>query len=325
MCWQWARSMSTTCSSNTVCARNDCQNSQTLCGLNCVDCTELYHAEAATCEDGNCHVTQCKDGYHMVEVESESGSDDYEIRCEPNTDTVCGKTDEVDTERDCTKIPNANSGTCDHGSCKFTCKSNAHEYGDGCELNDRTHCGKSRTKCQDDTDINKYACTGNGNDAVCEIIGCGDDYYLFNSYCQRNTLENCGHVGNNCKLIIGWSDGECRAGECYATSCTYSSSTRYSYQAFNGRCIRRCTPCNTGSSTYCCTGYSDNCNNCEYLGFNLTSEYNCLFTITDDYNYENIFCEDCRDIMYEYEMDPEEFDIEYYLYSFGCYYLNFNW
>lgn len=327
--------LASSCSSNTVCARNDCQNSQTLCGPNCVDCTEDYHAETATCEDGQCHVTQCKDGYRMIEVEVDLGSGVYENRCEPNTDTVCGKPDEISTGRDCTTIPNANSGTCDHGTCKFTCQSKAHEFEDGCELNDRTHCGKSRSKCPDDTEIYKYSCSGNGNDATCKITGCGEDYYLHNETCARNSLENCGRVGNNCKQITGWSTGECRAGECYATSCTYASGygSNKKYHAINGKCIRHCiSECATSmnNATQCCANYSysgpsgqQQCSSCETIYISASYENRCLYDITHNYDYEYVYCMGCDGITSMYESDPEHFEETFQFDEYiqgACYY-----
>ena len=308
--------MASTCASDTVCAKNDCINTAKLCGKSCIDCTETLHAEDATCdENGLCHVETCKDGFHLAMEGSE-------YKCVENTNQSCGLYNSTETHN-CTTIPDANPGKCEHGKCVFSCADNAHVYGDGCELNSKSHCGKSRAECKNTTAA-QYACNGIGDSAKCEIISCESDYYLYNGNCQSNDINNCGAPNRKCaELIKGWSKGECEDGMCYATECAGKVEYSYSlknmkYKAFEGNCIPYAYEC-VGSyyKKYICQNDNYECASSSGLfclpdpGFT-----NCLKDF-DSY-YENIYCEDCDAANEDYAVNPMEFDPSKYLGH--CYY-----
>ncbi len=78
------------------------------------------------------------------------------------------------------------------------------------------------------------------NAFFCEnLVSCRkSEHYDGVSKCVPDSVEKCGSETNNCTIIAGWKNGECRKGVCLATACDEMGG----YSLENGKCNAACMP-----------------------------------------------------------------------------------
>ncbi len=115
------------------------------------------------------------------------------------------------------------------------------------------HCGACNNKCPD------YAKCIEG---VCEeTVECDIGFHAYQGECEEDSIYSCGKHGYSCpNNILGWADGDCLNGECYATAC------RESYRNDDGQCAALMN-CPQNEHIYINTCEPDTIENCGKHGF----------------------------------------------------------
>ena len=157
------------------------------------------------CEEHECHLVQCRDGYTMINGDCHRAGEccgEFCANCVVNG-KVCSSTEVLQGE--ClTECP------VDMVDCGNVCidPKTSHEFcgaDENCKNFER--CNSERV-CGYVEDLNAYKC-------VCfERTECEDACFDLNS-----DVHHCGSCETDCSLLPGWQDGNCTAGHCNASSC----------------------------------------------------------------------------------------------------------
>ncbi len=281
------------CESNQCAINGKCENTDTACGPNCLNCSASGNAAQGTCNNGTCIVSKCQQGYHLK-------FDATGVVCSQNTNTECGKQDST-TVTDCTTGNYTgkcmNDGTCEEINCPSGCPLN------GQCLNDDEHCGQScqncvglggaaSAKCENNQCVIKVcpnnshisedgkSCVANsaascaptdskfpqncntidsnGNwtcsNGYCLLTGCKSGFHQYGNNCEANNNQNCGSHGNACP-----NNYSCQGTSCTLTSC--DDSVENESCGFEKVCK---TTGATGGSNIQCVSFSDRDNECFY-------------------------------------------------------------
>ena len=228
-----------------------CTNAQSnsTCGIDggaCQFCNIKQVCSAGSCVDKQCVGNVCQQ-------KTEAGQEDI---CK-NDDTHCGS-----NCQDCnTFASNVTAGVCNtQGYCKATaCKRGFHLYNNTCEIDDVTHCGSNRDKC-DKANAMNYC-----NDGKCSYT-CHSNYHNYMDQCELDSLENCGTHDNKCNDVANaWNS--CNGGIC-------SFTCKDNYHNYDDICeadsLEHC-----GSHGYSCN--IENAKNSSCRGGE------CVFTCNDGY------------------------------------------
>ncbi len=278
-----------------TCHLNGCENSDTLCGRSCVDCSKLpfvYKIEnnaSASCdvERGLCQISRCIEGYHLDKK-------DVENQCISNRVDRCAAPDEAEDgeNTDCTKREGVALATCTHaGKCNaLRCKPNYHLEMDKeqgvfvCKANSQTACGSADS-------LEQRNCKENY----------GEDYQCLMGVCVYNKTDgnDKDSAHNNAEYI--WCNELIKN----PISCTHiEGKTRYCARNSNNTfsCGYLCTEAaNEKSNKVFCTnpdrcivfGDGANCNTCSKC-----EEGQSCYRDTESGAYICASCEDCKEGKY---------------------------
>ena len=133
----------------------------------------------------------------------------------------------------------ASMGAC---TAMFNCNSDEHISNGECEKDSLEHCGKHGYACAlrvagwDNGSCEQGVCVPSSCEAGYKLevdaetginkcvgsVTCEASEHIYvteDSNCEADTVSNCGHHGNSCLTLEGWSDGNCVEGRCHATAC----------------------------------------------------------------------------------------------------------
>ena len=218
-------SLQSTCTNNqwisTFCPPDvDCNESQTAClmfdlldapcsGQNGDACTQdelLSGWSSGTCEDNQCTLLECLDGYTKI-----SG------RCVPSAE-CCGHGCINCTD----KGLSCSSSDVDEGSCVSECPSGKVNCSGVCvdPMTSHEYCGVN-TECKKAGNSESTACHYNliCKNGTCE---CKDENSCFTGdECVDFSTSSvaCGALCINCNTLTNVSQGDCISGNCFAVSC----------------------------------------------------------------------------------------------------------
>ena len=278
-----------------TCHLNGCENSDTLCGRSCVDCSKLPFVHkiennaSASCdvERGLCQISSCIEGYHLDKK-------DVENQCISNRVDRCAAPDEAEDgeNTDCTKREGVALATCTHaGKCNaLRCKPNYHLEMDKeqgvfvCKANSQTACGSADS-------LELRNCKENY----------GEDYQCLMGVCVYNKTDgnDKDSAHNNAEYI--WCNELIKN----PIPCTHiEGKTRYCARNSNNTfsCGYLCTEAaNEKSNKVFCTnpdrcivfGDGANCNTCSEC-----EEGQSCYRDTESGAYICASCEDCKEGKY---------------------------
>ncbi len=229
--------------------------SDTCCGAQCTNCTELPHADTVLCDGGTCVVLSCLEGYHALSGECEADAPDAcgeaavdctalphvladEVECVEGACLVrkCAPGFHVESNlchadrldacgeeaKDCGAISNVATGgvACIDGKCVIErCRSGYHPAGEVCAADSAAECGAEPTDCRALPDVapDGVACV----DGVCVIERCRSSYHLAGGACLADSAAACGSAQNDCRTLPGIAEGgvACVDEACVVTSC----------------------------------------------------------------------------------------------------------
>lgn len=157
-------------------------------------------------------------------------------------------------------IPNSLIVKCENGCKAERCENGYHVYNDACEPDDVDNCGSHGIAC--DALNAKNTCELNAKGKYACAKTCNDEHHADeNGNCVRDTTESCGSGKINCKMLVGWSMGECTKGKCVAAQCNKEvayNDNGTCVQNDNGNCGTKGNRCD---GAYICRSgeCSDNC------------------------------------------------------------------
>ncbi len=194
-----------TCASTKSCldlVTKNCVNSDTKCGIQCLNCNIANHAASGKCSNGSCVINSCAKGYHKTG----SGT------CAENTNASCGS-QQSSNAVNCNTNGNAASGVCTvNGTCRiFSCKPGFHLSGNSCVKDSVSACGSNPIKC---TSLSGWK-SGDCKNGKCVAKTCDNDYCLRNNTCYKGKQNpySCGIKSASCKTCSAkqyCSNGSCK-------------------------------------------------------------------------------------------------------------------
>ena len=261
-----------------ACERDDEFN----CGAHKFSCEQQLNkvgVEHYTCQNAQCEVGKCKDGFHWT------GRNDG---CEENSVDHCGS-----WNNDCKNITGWSSGSCTKDSndlyeCVIATCGSEYFMSDErkCIPNTNEHCGNAKTQC---TAENPY-CT-KGNDGYYCASVCSQGLKQCKSGCFNVKIDknNCGDCDNICVT------GDNMISECGNGNCIYNCNDGYA----NCDCNDGSSNCDASNRNYkngCETHLvnMDGCGKCSngYANCDGKWENGCEIKLSD-YNWKD--CNICDD------------------------------
>lgn len=193
--------MGNACAGGMLCMAGECANcpfgehsdgekcvadSVDACGVDGVNCAAIDGWGAGECRNGNCVVSQCREGYCLNGTVCVAGV----------TDALCGITGGA-----CATCTGRDA--CQNGECVQTaCDKTLCDWYGVCE-NDRTHCGSSCIDCMTYNHAVSGVCSSGGE---CSASECEAGYHREtnannNGICVRDTNARCGGGAVNCSEL----------------------------------------------------------------------------------------------------------------------------
>lgn len=243
------------CTASNKCldiSKHTCVESDTQCGVQCINCNTANHASVGKCSNGKCTIAKCEIGYHLSNG-----------KCEANTDKKCAPVDSSNTIN-CNSYNHAESGVCTNGTCTATsCADNYHLNNGSCVKDTTAVCGSGKTDCTKLAGWNNGSCSkgkcvanscktgyclntstgtcvdGTANSkacgsqteckicsnnyscvkATCVLSSCASNICFYQGKTCENTTTHCGKNCTNCNTANDASSGTCKNGSCVITSC----------------------------------------------------------------------------------------------------------
>ena len=255
-------------------------NSVTDCGQTGYHCAEkVAHWADGTCQAGECIVTECADGFVasgklcIANCGANQHYDNLTGACVADDIDNCGQTGYACRSQ----IKNSAAVDCVDGTCVVkSCNAGYTVSNNVCasSCSSEQHYDSTQSKCVDNTlkDCGQtgYACAskvpywldGSCTNGECVVSSCSSGYHVVNNACMpscssdqyystsqaacvTSDIDNCGHEGNSCKALPGWSDGDCSNSKCVATEC----KDPYQLDPSTGMCVAKYV-CPPGSHSY---------------------------------------------------------------------------
>ncbi len=273
-----------------------CLNIDTLCGRDCMDCTEFD----SICGEKKCVSLICKDGEHPVY------KNDVVVKCETNTVTSCAPKDMpvASTPVNCqTIIQNSSNLNCDtNGECiadscdnGYILSADKHE----CTCPEKTHyvdknmCKKYITQCPANQHVSedRKSCVANSK-TLCAlpelalsssysgyVHACTSNLQCLNGKCScasgnsncngtcynlQTTKTHCGSCNKTCPANSSCKTGKCTCSSGY-TMCSNTCVNTKTNSNHCGKCGNKCgssKTCKNGSCIISCSSQST-CSNCK--------------------------------------------------------------
>ncbi len=190
--------------------------------------------EADVIEGAKCVASRCEEGYLLNEIsglcealiECEEGEHLYMGICEPDSVENCGRHGYACAARTAGWV----DGTCEEAVCR-------------------------PSACDSGYKLEHETCKS--------LIDCDDSEHIYQGECEPDGILNCGHHGNDCRQNVGWEDGNCVEGRCFATVCM----PHYDLVNETGVCRYHVPECGMDEHIYEENCETDDVNHCGMHGY----------------------------------------------------------
>ncbi len=218
------------------------------------NCSSAILSSASTsCDEGICHVTDCKPGYHL------SGN----TACASNSDTACAATNSA-SPKDCNTFIEhsvmtacSSSGACTVSKCAALYHLNTAKT--ACELNSDTSCApvdsSTTTDCTRISNASSASCSDAGK---CVVSKCSGNYHISadKTSCEANSNTSCGSgtsVAPAGCITEGVAQASCPAGVCVVWNCNTGYHISSDGKTCEANSVTKCAATNSSSTVSCKT------------------------------------------------------------------------